>query len=197
MNQNRHPDVATDCAANAIHSPGSTRFRPRFFNSSAGFSNGSPRRRKRSPRNFGDSPDFLRHSPGMSGASPRYRASSPGRFFSSPDGTRLSPGVASCSPDTLEVPPTAGQVPPTILGFPPTVLEFPRPGELFPRRFLGQPNICNQLKTGNLGGLRPFKLGKPSKSQILSVLAPISDKSTRCALDLAFEIMRQIQNQKT
>ena len=196
MNQNRQPDFATDCAANAIHSPGSTRFRPRFFNFSAGFLSGLPSRRQLSPRNSGDSPDFLRRSPDHSGGFPRCYGPSPDRFGSSPDGSRLSPGVASRPPDSCTVPPAIRHVPPMIFGFPPTVLAFPRPGELFPRLFFAPSNAYKRLETDNLDCFQPSELGKPSKKRVLPVLAPTSGKSAKRALDLAFEITRQIQNQK-
>jgi hypothetical protein len=74
------------------------------------------------------------------------------------------------------------------------VLAFPRPGKLFPQRFFAPSDIHKRLETGNLGGLQPFKLGKPSKNRILPNLAPISGKSAKRTLDLAFEITPQIQN---
>ncbi|HEY1717606.1 MAG TPA: hypothetical protein VGH42_04830 [Verrucomicrobiae bacterium] len=166
MNQKQHPGSSANCPRPVWSRRNPFRHSPEFEGRCPGF-------KSRRPESKTFRPDFGKYSPGFESSSPDYLDGSPDFFPSCPEFVNGCPRFFWVCPDFLSLPPNLKAVPPI---------------------FFGSTLIYKSLETGTLARFQSSKPEKLPKDGGLPSPADSSGESAEHALDLAFEITRQIQN---
>ncbi len=169
MNQKRNPDSSANCPRPVRSQCKPFRRCPDFEGRCPGF---------KSP-----CPESKTFRPGLDNACPRLESSCPDYLDGCPDFFQSCPEFAVSCPVYFRVCPDFLTLAPVLKGVAPI--------------FLSPTRISKALKTGNLARFQPSKAEKLPKDRGLPSPADSSGESAKRALDLAFEITRQIQNVTT
>jgi hypothetical protein len=168
MNQKQHPGSSANC-------PRPVRSRRNQFKRCPEFEGRCPGFKSRRPESKTFRPDFESRCPDFESSSPDYLDGCPDFFRGCPEFVSGSPGFFRVSPGFLNLPPILKAVPPI---------------------FFGSILIYKSLKTGTLARFQSSKPEKLPKNDDLPSPADSRSESAKRALDLAFEITRQIQQIK-